>query len=126
VRIVAIAGIPPIQDHFQTFLERIHDFRRWQDHSSTGCCKCAQRRITEETMQPFKGQPVNRPLRVEDLVANSVAAFTHLVAFFAAILRHRTQRHDAGVIAGNEGQGWCDATERQIIDDIANYRRTQF
>jgi hypothetical protein len=77
-------------------------------------------------MQPFKTRTVNGPLRVEDLVANSVAAFTHLVALFAAILRHRTQARDAGSIAGYEGLGWCDATELQVIDDIANCRCTQF
>ena len=72
-------------------------------------------------MQPFQAQ-LSRT--ASDHISASVPLAR--LAKLVARLVDRLAGAKAGVATPCEGHAWCDSMERQLVDDVASYRRTRF
>ena len=72
-------------------------------------------------MQPFQAQ-LSRTARDH---ASGCVSLSRLATLVARIV-DRLGGAKAGVATPCEGHAWCDSIERQLVDDIASYRRTRF
>ncbi len=76
-------------------------------------------------MRPIKAQKTNGPTVFTIAIICLATVFGRIKTYFSAV-RAGLGRGGIDVVARYGGRGWCDSSERELIDDIANYRLRSF
>jgi hypothetical protein len=76
-------------------------------------------------MRPIKAQTTNGPTVFNIASIYLATAFGRIKTYFSA-MRSGSGSGGINVMTRYGGRSWCDSSERELIDDIANYRLRRF